>query len=165
MMNGWYVRNFIPDMLSWKFLPYGRNFCHFASPFFNLAGCGFIWEICWIWKRCGMKFWKFWSRNFWHMAEIYAIFSEILWFDPFRTSEGKMVNMKEMRNEILDILILEISGIRQKFLAFSPKFFILTLSVPQRENWWIRKRCGISFYTFWSRNFLAIFRNFSRRNF
>ena len=44
------------------------------------------------------------------------------------------MNMKKMRNEIVDILILEISGIRQKFLAFSPKFFILTFSVPQREN-------------------------------
>ena len=45
-----------------------------------------------------------------------------------------MVNMEEMSNEILEILILEISDVRQKFLAFSPKFFILTFSVPKREN-------------------------------
>ena len=51
-----------------------------------------------------------------------------------------MLNMKVMQNEILDILILEISGIWQKFLEFFQKIFILALSVPQRENWMNTKK-------------------------
>ena len=62
-------------------------------------------EKWWRSKISKIFFWIFWSRNFWQITEISAIFPEILCFGSFRCSEGKMMNIEKMRNKILDILI------------------------------------------------------------
>ena len=55
-----------------------------------------------------------WDINFWHMAEISAVFREISHFCPKYASTGKMVNVQKMRNFFLDMGM-------QKFLEYDAK--------------------------------------------
>ena len=68
------------------------------------------------------------------MAEISAIFSEISHFGPKYGSRGKMMNVKKMQNEILDILIQKFLAYGRNFCHFLPKLFILSISAAQKEK-------------------------------
>jgi len=97
-----------------------------------------------------------WSRNFCDMAEISANLSKILYFSLKSGSNAIMSNMRKMRNFIVDILILEISAIWQKFLPFLVKFAIFALNRAHRGKWWMYKWCGTEFWIPSRRNFYRI---------
>ena len=101
----------------------------------------------------GIFFLICWAGNFCDIAEISAILLHdfLIWL--VAALFGKYVEYEKDAEQNSENTDREISGIWQKFLPFSPKFFDLTLSVPRRGKWWIWKRCGMKFWIFWSRNF------------
>ena len=73
-------------------------------------------------KRCGIKFWKFWSRNFWHVAEISA--TSIFWpkflvFPKYFPKWAKLSfsSLKNIKNTP-DQIFVSIFGQRCPFLSF-----------------------------------------------
>ena len=69
------------------------------------------------------------------MAEISAILLHdfLIWL--VAALFGKYVEYEKDAEQNSENPDREISGIWQKFLPFSPKFFDLTLSVPRRGKW------------------------------
>ena len=121
-MNALYVQNFFSDILSQKFPGSMRNFCQITSHFFILTPSGAHMEKWWIWKRCGMKFWIYWSRNFWHMAEISA--TSIFWpkfldFPKYFPKWAKLSfsSLKHVKNTP-DHIFISIFGQRCSFRSF-----------------------------------------------